>query len=334
MNGKDPAVLRAEMAITRAEMDETIEALHGRLNPSVLKEQIVESFREAKQTITTDLKHEFADAKVAIKEEMREAKARLREELTGAKTAVREATIGKVEHMMHQTKDKVVETGHTVFDEMKANPIPVALIGAGVAWWFVSTRMRASDGWRPRRDLLQQPEAGEQGGSLEGVAERAAHSVEDAAHAVGDKVHEVGDKVSAAAHRVSDSATSAAHTVGETVKDAATQVSSVAKRAVNATRDQAVALEKRVISSYEANPIAVGAAALALGAAFGLAIPHTRREDELLGGARDDLVGKAGGLAHEALETIEDKTSELLDKAVPPSQAPQGGTMPNGPSRG
>jgi ElaB/YqjD/DUF883 family membrane-anchored ribosome-binding protein len=51
------------------------------------------------------------------------------------------------------------------------------------------------------------------------------------------------------------------------------------------------------------NPLAVGAAAFALGAVVGLAIPSTRYEGELLGETRDELLRKA-----------QDKGSMLLDK--------------------
>lgn len=346
MNGKEPAELRAEMALTRADLDSTIEALHGRLNPTVLKEQLIDSFYEVKQTITDELKQQFADAKVAVKEELADAKVAVKEELQeakqalksevaeelhlvkvrfdseieNAKTAVRAATIGKVENMMHDAKDKLVdakdklvETGGTMFDTMKANPIPLALMGAGVAWWFASSRMRARAASRKRsmapRNLVLDVE-------FEGQGETRGEPAETF-----DKIRSgstraarmVGEKVSAAAHIVGDTVTEAAHDVGDAVAGAAVKVGGAAKAAARATRDQSRVLKRRSVDAFQANPIAVGAAVLAVGTAIGLAFPRTQREDEVLGGVRDGLVEKVEGLAHDAFGKIEDATEGLFE---------------------
>ena len=52
------------------------------------------------------------------------------------------------------------------------------------------------------------------------------------------------------------------------------------------------------------NPLAVGAAAVAVGAVIGAAIPETRRERELIGDARDRLVGAAKDLATQKVEQV------------------------------
>ena len=51
--------------------------------------------------------------------------------------------------------------------------------------------------------------------------------------------------------------------------------------------------------------MAVAAAAMAVGAAIGFAIPSTRYEGELMGDARENLLAKA-----------EDTATELVDKAT------------------
>lgn len=54
--------------------------------------------------------------------------------------------------------------------------------------------------------------------------------------------------------------------------------------------------------AIEERPLAVGVAALALGLLAGVALPATRREDRLLGDARDDLLDSAREAGREALE--------------------------------
>ncbi|HEV3075604.1 MAG TPA: hypothetical protein VHB47_14380 [Thermoanaerobaculia bacterium] len=54
--------------------------------------------------------------------------------------------------------------------------------------------------------------------------------------------------------------------------------------------------------AIEERPLAVGVAALALGLLAGVALPATRREDQLLGDARDDLLDSAREAGRDALE--------------------------------
>jgi ElaB/YqjD/DUF883 family membrane-anchored ribosome-binding protein len=60
------------------------------------------------------------------------------------------------------------------------------------------------------------------------------------------------------------------------------------------------------------NPLAVGAAAFALGAVVGLAIPSTRYEGELMGETRDQLLKKAQDKGSMLL----DKTRHMVDEAA------------------
>jgi len=62
----------------------------------------------------------------------------------------------------------------------------------------------------------------------------------------------------------------------------------------------------------EERPLAVGVAALALGLLAGVALPATRREDQLLGDARDDLLDSAREAGRDALE----QGKELARSAV------------------
>ena len=60
----------------------------------------------------------------------------------------------------------------------------------------------------------------------------------------------------------------------------------------------------------EENPLAVGAVALALGAAVGFAIPLTSKENEYLGEYRDQVVEKASEAAQDAIGTVKQMATE------------------------
>lgn len=81
-------------------------------------------------------------------------------------------------------------------------------------------------------------------------------------------------------------------------------------------------MEKNIFQRLlDQNPLALGLAAIALGALIGALIPESRRERELLGPARDQLTGKAhdavSDLAHKAgvvAATAQTAAHDAIDK--------------------
>jgi hypothetical protein len=63
------------------------------------------------------------------------------------------------------------------------------------------------------------------------------------------------------------------------------------------------------------NPLLVGAGALLIGAAFGLALPETERENELMGDARDSLVDRAQQVASDAAGRLKEQATGVADAA-------------------
>jgi hypothetical protein len=63
------------------------------------------------------------------------------------------------------------------------------------------------------------------------------------------------------------------------------------------------------------NPLLVGAGALLIGAAFGLALPETEPENSLMGDARDSLVERAQQIAGDAAGRLQDQARGIADAA-------------------
>src|SRR5437763_3546439 len=61
-----------------------------------------------------------------------------------AKDKVREATIGRVQTMAQTTMDKATGAGRKVTDIVRENPIPAAMIAAGISWLVWNSRRGAS----------------------------------------------------------------------------------------------------------------------------------------------------------------------------------------------
>jgi len=84
-------------------------------------------------------------------------------------------------------------------------------------------------------------------------------------------------------------------------------------------------VEQTVQRALHDRPLAVGAAALAIGTMVGCALPSTKAENELMGETRDDVFTRAGGAVHEAAASVA-KMSETTgrDDASSPGREKRG----------
>lgn len=140
----------------------------------------------------------------------------------------------------------------------------------------------------------------------EGRLSKARHAVGGAAHsakdAVSDAASSAKDAVSGAAHTVKDTVSDAAHSVRDAASGARYKVSSAADRARYEARIKARQARTGFWQQMESNPLVMGAATLALGLIAGLSIPSTRKEDELMGETRDRVLDEVKERGQEVLE--------------------------------
>lgn len=138
-----------------------------------------------------------------------------------------------------------------------------------------------------------------------------------------DRVSSTAGSVKGAAAHAKDSVTGAASSAGHKVADVADDVREHASDLGHKTREKAGELKYRTQRQarraqtgfwqmMEENPLAVGVATLALGVLAGLSLPSTRREDELLGETRDRMVDKIEEAGREAL----DKGKQIAETTV------------------
>ncbi len=322
--------IEKDIAKTRASMSSTLGELHGKLNPAVLKDQALEQFQQAKEALKTDLAAELREVKMTLRNELRDAKSELRE-----------ATIGKVEHMVDDAKETVSATGNSLLGTMRDNPIPTALVGLGLGWLFINARARRPGMDRPRAygaygrvgydgptsrgtvEARARQLSSKVGNAAEQVGEKAsdvAHRMADravdgangAANAIAGEAHDLSEKAGKLGAKAGDAVTHAVHDAEDFVSANAHRAGESATMMVRGAREQAVEWEGSVERALRANPLAVGAVALALGVAVGLAVPSTPVEDEWVGGIRDRTLDRAGELANEALQSVEGAATEAI----------------------
>lgn len=104
--------------------------------------------------------------------------------------------------------------------------------------------------------------------------------------------------------RLKDKAVSAKETTGEKLSSAAATTTDSFSSARHTTSLKLNSMKSSVQDTYfqvkQDNPLALGAAAIAVGLTLGLLLPSTQSEDELMGEHRDSLMDQARRIVDEA----------------------------------
>ena len=298
----DPSTarLKHEIEQTKEGLADTLSALEDKFSPSqvreavgaelqqveervrgVLADQLREGMRDAERLIRTGL----GDAKESVKTELKDA-------VTGAKDSLRAATLGRVETFATNVGDTMNAARESLTDTIYNNPRPAAVTGMGLLWLLMN-RSRSERAGASRWN----GSAGQAGGSLGRVAQ-------DAAGAVGQGMQRATDAAGEAVHSATDVVTSIAHTASEGVQQAAHTVSDSAFALAGTAQHSAKRVEQTVQRALRERPLAVGAAAVAIGTMVGASFPSTRAENRLMGEARDEVLTRVGDAVHGAAASL------------------------------
>jgi ElaB/YqjD/DUF883 family membrane-anchored ribosome-binding protein len=288
----DPEEIRAGIEHTRAEMSETINAIQERLSPENIKEQAWEQFEDAKQS-------------------------------------VRDATIGRVENMVNDARYGVMET-------IRQNPIPAALVGIGLGWMFMNGSSGSSRSTPVRYSGRGSVRGGEQysydanrgyrgapaGYGYENqrsyrgdLSNQGRGTYDRATGAVSETYNQATDTISDTYNQAADTVSDAASRARETVSDYADRAQDTMSDWAHEAQYQAQRVEDRFQEALHSNPLAVGAVALAIGTAVGLALPQTERENELMGETRDNLLEQAQSMAQDTVEKVQRVAENVTEEA-------------------
>lgn len=150
-------------------------------------------------------------------------------------------------------------------------------------------------------------------------ASTVGHRVVEGASSVG---HVVADRASAVAHGAASAAHQAGDRAGHLVEGARTTAIQVAgnarttgRRVVRGAGHQLHRAEETLEGAFDDNPMAFGAVALAVGAAVGLALPHTTKEDEWMGPTKEALLERAQTAAQDAIHRVEERVGQVASVA-------------------
>lgn len=101
------------------------------------------------------------------------------------------------------------------------------------------------------------------------------------------------------------------HKVKETASDLASRSTETLSNLSSQAKDSAVDVSTRFGEIIRRNPLAVGAVAVAAGAAVGLAFPSTTFEKEYIGETSELLVNKAEEMGRDAIDKVQDAAKQM-----------------------
>ena len=269
--------IRTQIEETRRGMSETIDAIQEKLSISNITEQV-------KEQVTEQLSSVYETAK----------------------DSVYGATLGKAGELFGKTGEFMKTIGNEINKSelpkvVGKNPLPFVLIGVGIAFLLVNR----SSSSRNFKSYRYHPQTGRPA-NFESAHENQSNG--GTFQAVGTAANSAYETVSGAAgsayEGVSGAASSAYQGIGGFAGDA---------------RDKIGEYGAQTKDTYEhyiqENPLAVGAVALAVGAAVGLSIPSTRYEGQLMGEAHDKLFSKAEEAARDAIDKVKEVAGSLTEEA-------------------
>lgn len=277
---EDTEKIRTDIVETRSQMSETIDAIQEKLSFSNISEH--------------------------VKDEVTE---HINSALQTAKDSVYGATIGKVGNVMNYVNKGMNELADAdVMRTAKKNPIAVSLIGLGIGMLVMngfSSKKRASYRYENDYDYDREDDYQERG-----FSSRSNRNARDNQSTIAG----VQSKVSDAAGKVGETVSGAAGAVSGTVSDVAGKAYEQVGNLGSQVKDVAGSAQDQYEYYIEENPLAVGAVALALGAAVGMSLPSTHFEGELMGETRDNLMQKAQDTARDTIEKVKNVAGEVTEK--------------------
>jgi len=238
-------------------------------------------------------------------------------------------------------------------DSVAQNPIPVALVGVGLAWMMVAGQRRDEPGsyardWHRDWDDEDGDDGGEpyaggiyesglpyesapgaayasdldtdigEGGHAPSLGERAS----DAGSHVGEQFAEARDRAKDAARRARENAEALGAGVSERLSAAGDRAAAATDRFRRRTRRAGAGAyrygrraRQSALQAISEHPLMLGALGIAVGAALGAALPPSETEDEYMGEAGDAIQRRSATVGREQLHRARGAARAAYDEA-------------------
>jgi len=308
--------IKADIEQTRTSMSATIDAIQEKLNPQTLVDQAKDAVREATigrvETMVSDVRDQAREASSGLIGTIRE------NPLPAALAAIGIGWL-YMKNKSNSNQHPYSYNNYGNYDRNKgfSNYEQNARYGGQGMYGnqgyggqgYVGQGMYGSQGMYQG----QYGNQGQQGGPgevLGQVKDKAGDVVGSVGDVAGNVAGTVGDVAGNVAGTVGDVAGNVAGAVGSTVGNVAGTVGSAVGGLGSGVQQGASTAQNQLQRMLYENPLAVGGAAVILGAAIGMLLPETQQEHKMLGQARDTVMEKAQSVAQDTM----DKVSQVADQ--------------------
>ena len=185
----------------------------------------------------------------------------------------------------------------TLKAQIRDNPLPLTLVGAGLAWL-----MLGNGGPQNRASFSKPDEADFDFQERDGDVNDDETSDEGLLGALGDKASDAVAK----AGRVFDSAK-------ERAGQAGTRTANAAARLKGGAGDIAGKTKSAALDIFEQEPLVVAALGMAVGTAVGVLLPHSALEDEHLGSVSTKVRAQAEDLLEKGVAEAKDLAADTYE---------------------
>jgi hypothetical protein len=280
---------------------------------------------------TDALRAEIERVRAETNETLHEIQKRL--SVDRARDIISNATKGKVQDMTRKASEITKNWGASVWGLVRDNPIPTAMVGTGIAWMIKNRtagdseteyKLSEEEYYRmypeealeeaPIGDIHYRPYQAEEYGETSEAASKRVHEGRK------KRAREAAERAGRRAEELRRSARSELEKVSERTRERAYAVRSAAERARIRAREQGHRFKQGFSHTIEENPLAFAGAVFALGAIVGLAVPEARKEREVLGPKRDELIERARETGREQVEKVKKVAEEAKEAAKDEAQ--------------
>jgi Protein of unknown function (DUF3618) len=211
---------------------------------------------------------------------------------------------------------------HNLGRDVVDNPIPVALVGSGVAWLAIAGRRSpGGSAGAPETAAASAQDA------VSAARESADQTARDWAARTGSVASDLGDRAGEMGMRVRDAAGGAMSALGDTASSAYAATAGTSQRTTDvigntaaAVRSNAAAGGQNIMDFFQEQPLVLAGLGLALGAVLGAALPRTDVEDRLMGEASDHAKDETAALAKQQLDKGKAVAEQAWDAARPEAE--------------
>jgi hypothetical protein len=208
---------------------------------------------------------------------------------------------------MSELSEKTSDFVRDLGDAARKNPISAALIGMGVVWLFTGGRTAERVG-----DLVRNA-------GFDRIPDAAGNALDAARSTLRSGGESIGKGVSSATETLRDAGAAGVDRVARTSSEVADKAYGYAQNIPDAGGALFSTARDNLSDLFRAQPLALGAVGLAIGAGIAAALPATDLEAEYFGEASDNFKEQAADFASEqvsrAASVAEDVVTAVSDEA-------------------